>query len=74
MEPPPSYRELLFELININTYNLELELQVHDLKQELEKTKQELEKTNQKIDKINNSYIKAKQNEVLLTSILQGKN
>jgi hypothetical protein len=67
MEPPPSYRELLFELIKINTYNLELELQVHDLKQELEKTKQ-------KMDKINNSYIKAKQNEVLLTSILQGKN
>jgi hypothetical protein len=67
MEPPPSYRELLFELINIHNYNLELEIQVHDLKQQLEQT-------NQKLNKVNNGYTKAKQNEVLLTSILQGKN
>ena len=64
MDPPPTYQEILSEFAKSNKHNLELELQVQDLKQQLEETKQ-------KLNIVNIGYTKAKKNEVLLTSLIQ---
>jgi len=60
MEEQPTYQELV-------TTNRNLELEIQDLKQELYYIKEKLEK-------MNIAYTKAKQNEVLLTSVLQSNN
>jgi len=60
MEEQPTYQELV-------TTNCNLELEIQDLKQELYYIKEKLEK-------MNIAYTKAKQNEVLLTSVLQSNN
>ena len=57
MESPPTYQELFTELKKEKQYIHELEKQIKELKQQL--------------DKVNSAYTKAKKNEVLLTSVLQ---
>ena len=59
MESPPTYQELFTELKKEKQYIHELEKQIKELKQQL--------------DKVNSAYTKAKKNEVLLTSVLQSK-
>ena len=66
MDPPPTYCDLRTTLILANKHNLSLEIQVKELKQQIEKLQVELEK-------VNTAYTKAKKNEVLLTSVLQSK-
>jgi hypothetical protein len=57
MEAPPTYQELVTQLKNEKQYIHELEKQIKELKQQL--------------DKVNSAYSKAKKNEVMLTSVLQ---
>jgi len=66
MEAPPTYQELLTELNHEKDRTYKLEIQMKELKQQLELLKEEL-------NKVNYAYTKAKKNEVLLTSVLQSK-
>ncbi len=66
MEAPPTYQELLTELNYEKNRTYKLEIQMKELKQQLELVKEEL-------NKVNYAYTKAKKNEVLLTSVLQSK-